>query len=103
MKTKYLIHHGTDELQVNSLTSGTRCDNLVVSNGSTVQVWSWVGGDAIVVITGSLPNVYMHVVIRVGTKVQVIECKGLKSAMSYFGLNLNDYTITTTEELERAA
>lgn len=89
-----LRHHGNDETKVHS-------DTLLVRNTdyrtapwySTTQVWSWEGGDAIVVVVGDIRNSYAVVVLRIGDKVHVVEQASLCSAMDAFGLDSKSYKI----------
>ena len=94
-----LIHHGINESKVNEATRAARRTDLRTADWiSTTQVWSWDGGDAIVVVTGHLPNVVTCVVIRIGREINFVERAGLKGAMSAFGLDLADFYITTESE-----
>jgi len=97
---KPLIHHGVDSSKVSPLTLNARWDDLRTCTWlSTTQVWSWDGGDAIVVVTGHCPNATNYVVLRVGNKVHFVEGVGVAKAMSAFGFDSKDYYIATEPEL----
>lgn len=57
------------------------------------QRWQWEGGDALVVVTGRLPNVTCYTVIRVGNSVHVLE-GSLNQALRSLGYNPEkDFTV----------
>ncbi len=91
---KTLNHHGDNESKVHSDTQLVRrTDWRTAPWYSTTQVWSWDGGDAIVVMTGRLGNAKAVVVLRVGDKVHVVEDASLNSAMMAFGINTTGWKI----------
>jgi hypothetical protein len=99
---KPLIHHGYDQSKASKLTFEARWSDPRTSPWySTTQVWSWEGGDAIVVVTGHFPRATNYVVLRVGNQVHFVEGVGVAKAMAAFGFDPKDYYITT--ELDLAA
>ncbi len=79
-------HHGTNEEAVHSDTRLVRWTDIRTCNWiSTTQVWSFDGGDAIVVVTGTCPNTSAFTVLRIGEKVHVVEAS-LSDSMKAFGL-----------------
>jgi hypothetical protein len=53
MTTKKLNHHGVNVDMAHSDTRCVRYTHPIIGESlSTTQVWSWEGGDAIVVVTG---------------------------------------------------
>jgi hypothetical protein len=80
---KPLIHHGYDTSKVSTLTLNARWEDLRTSRWLiTTQVWSWKGGDAIVVVTNDRygrPTNY--VVLRVGDQIHFVEGVGVLKAM----------------------
>ena len=98
---KPLIHHGIDESKVAELTKNERWIDPRTSHwSSTTQVWSWEGGDAIVVLTGCIGEAMNYVVMRLGDKVHLVAGTGLAGAMRAFGIDLNDYFITIRRDFE---
>lgn len=92
---KVIFHHGIDEKKAHSDTRVVRnTDWRTAPWYSTSQVWSWDDGacDAIVVVTGELGNVRGYTVIRMGTRVEVVE-GSLDSTMRAFGYEPKDYVI----------
>ena len=98
---KPLIHHGYDTSKVSTLTLNARWEDLRTSRWlTTTQVWSWEGGDAIVVVTNDYygrPTNY--VVLRVGNEIHFVEGVGVAKAMASFGFDPKDYYITTEAEM----
>jgi len=58
------------------------------------QVWQFPEGDAITVVTNHLGEPCKGcVVIRVGDKIDAIECSGLRDAMAIMGLDPKEYQV----------
>jgi len=91
---KKLHHHGVNVNAVDKRTFAMRYGHYDTACWlSTTQVWSWKGGDAIVVMTGSIGAAQAYVVIRQGDKVQVLPADGLSRAMEAVGLNPKEFQI----------
>jgi len=74
--------------KINQATKDVRYNDYRLSNwlGET-QLWAWGGGDAMVVVTGTLPGrVTGYTVIRVGKTVRVIE-GSVNNALREMGFN----------------
>lgn len=101
MTKQILLHHGYDESKASEATRRIRQSDVRTRyQAATTQVWSWEGGDAIIIFAPEAAVGYLgYAVIRVQDDVQVIECDGLKAALRWFNINLSDYTITTEAEL----
>lgn len=56
-------------------------DGRVAPWYSTTQAWAFDGGDAIVVVTGYLPDVRTYVVLRRGGEVRVLEARSIVAAL----------------------
>lgn len=91
---KTLRHHGIDESKAHSDTQIVRRTHYLTCGWySTTQVWSWDGGDAIVVMTGKLDRAEAVVIIRIGDQVHAVRDASVSSAMDAFGLESNSYKI----------
>jgi hypothetical protein len=76
--------------KISQQTKDVRYNDYRLSNwlGET-QRWAWKGGDAMVVVTGNLPNsVIAYTVIRVGNVVKVLE-GSLNQALRGMGFDPN--------------
>ena len=95
---KNLYHHGYDANKASKLTQEARWTSHQTAMWiSTTQVWSWDGGDAIVVATGHLPYATTHVVIRIGDKVTVME-GSLNTAMLAHGIDPKEYVAVAASQ-----
>ena len=89
-----LRNHGIDESKASKETQLVRrTDYRLMFWISTTQVWSWDGGDAIVVVVGEARESHSVVVLRIGDKVHVVECMGLATAMDAYGLDSKSFQI----------
>jgi len=91
---KNLYHHGDNESKASKLTQAARWSGPTARWLCATQVWSWEGGDAIVVVTGRFPSPTVpYVVLRIGDKIHHVADASLHTAMQAFGLNPKDYQI----------
>lgn len=89
------LYLGCDERNAHVSTQQERWRNPTTGASlTTTQVWTWSGGDAIVVVCNTLRQRNSSaVVIRVGKKITVISDASLNSAMQAVGLNPSDFKI----------
>lgn len=84
---KTIWHHGCDESKASAKTQEVRRTHQFTAQWiSTTQVWSWKGGDAIVVMTNTFGRPNSVVVLRIGDKVHVVTDASVNSAMKAYGL-----------------
>lgn len=92
MPTLTLVY---DDAELDPRTVALRwSDPQTKSQFATTQRWAWEGGDAIVIVTGTLSNPGCHVVIRVGDRVSVLGVVSVKEAMKFMGLQPDTFTVS---------
>lgn len=86
--------HGNDASKAHKRTREVRYTDARVAGWlSTTQVWTWHGGDAIVVVTGRLPRTQTYIVLRLKDKVHVVEGVGLNAALQAHGLDPKKFEV----------
>lgn len=92
---KALYHHGVNTSKAHPDTVHLRYMHEVTGMSlSTTQVWSWEGGDAIVVVVGRVGEGWT--VIRNDGKVTAVPAP-LRGAMAAVGMDPTEYEIVVPE------
>lgn len=98
-----LYHHGIDASKLSKEILEARWQDPRTSRWlTTTQVWSWKGGEAIVIVTHDdygRPGSY--VVMRLGKNIHFVENSSLADAMRAFDIDIKSYRITRAPKHDR--